>query len=173
MKPEARALLTLRKRMGLLLNFRPMVYYKSLAHLANVKPEMIPDKGVEQVFIRFLLEDSIRYCRLSNDISEDIRAKLGIKMKKDVVGDEEMITELAYYRRGTIEKYLRPPSFMQKQRDFRSFPSTKLTSWRATISGEKSLRVSAKKNFPMSHFLISMWIQRTLFYSRRQNFMEL
>ena len=108
MKPEARALLTLRKRMGLLLNFRPMVYYKSLAHLANVKPEMIPDEGVEQVFIRFLLEDSyFGTADLSNDISEDIRAKLGIKMKKDVVGDEEMITELAYYRRGTIEKYLR------------------------------------------------------------------
>jgi len=43
MKPEARCLLALRKTMGLLLNFRPMVYYKELAHLANVKPETIPD----------------------------------------------------------------------------------------------------------------------------------
>lgn len=108
MKPEARALLTLRKRMGLLLNFRPIIYHKALAHLANVKPETIPDSGVEQVFIRFLLEDSyFGTADLAGKIGEDIRAKFGIKLKKDVVGNEEMITELAYYRRKTIEKYLR------------------------------------------------------------------
>lgn len=108
MKPEARALLALRKRMGLLLNFRPMVYHKALAHLANVKSETIPDSGVEQVFIRFLLEDSyFGTADLAGGVSNDIRAKLGIKLKKDVIGDEEMITELAYYRRETIEKYLR------------------------------------------------------------------
>lgn len=108
MKPEARVLLALRKRMGLLLNFRPMIYYKALAHLANVKPETIPDEGIEQVFIRFLLEDSyFGTADLAGEVSENIRVKLGIKMKKDVTGDEEMITELAYYRRETIEKYFR------------------------------------------------------------------
>ena len=108
MKPEARALLTLRKRMGLLLNFRPMIYCKALAHLANVKPETIPDKGVEQHWIRFLLEDSyFGTANLAGEIDDATCFKLGIKMKKDVTGDEEMITELAYYRRATIEKYLR------------------------------------------------------------------
>jgi len=58
MKPEARALLALRSKMGLLLNFRPMIYYKALAHLSNVKPEMIPAEGIRQIWIRYLLEDS-------------------------------------------------------------------------------------------------------------------
>lgn len=108
MKPEARALLTIRKRMGLLLNFRPMIYHKALAHLANVKPETIPDCGVEQVFIRFLLEDSyFGNIDLANKVDNNTCTKLGIKLKKDVVGDEEMITELAYYKRETIEKYFR------------------------------------------------------------------
>ena len=94
--------------MGLLLNFRPMVYFKSLAHLANVKPETIPDSGVEQVFIRFLLEDSyFGTADLAGEVSQDICTKLGIKMKKDVIGDEDIITELAYYRKETIEKYFR------------------------------------------------------------------
>jgi len=108
LKPEARALLALRKRMGLLLNFRPMIYYKALADFSNVKPETIPEEGVEQVFIRFLLEDSyFGTVDLCGDIDEATRGKLGIRLKKDVTGDEEMITELAYYRKETIEKYLR------------------------------------------------------------------
>jgi len=108
MKPEARALLTIRKRMGLLLNFRPMIYHKALAHLANVKPETIPDCGIEQVFIRFLLEDSyFGTIDLIDEIDDSTCTKFGIKLKKNVVGNEKMITELAYYRRETIEKYLR------------------------------------------------------------------
>lgn len=108
MKPEARCLLALRKNMGLLLNFRPMIYYKELDHLANVKPERIPNEGIEQVFIRFLLEDSYFGTEdLVGEIGEDIRAKLGIKIKKDVTGEEAMITELAYYRKETLEKYFR------------------------------------------------------------------
>jgi 3-isopropylmalate dehydrogenase len=108
MKPEARCLLALRKEMRLLLNFRPMVYLKALAHLANVRQENIPDEGVEQVYIRFLLEDSyFGTPDLAGEVGEDICVKLGIKMKGDVVGDEGMITELAYYRKETIEKYFR------------------------------------------------------------------
>ncbi|MDP3988605.1 MAG: isocitrate/isopropylmalate family dehydrogenase [Candidatus Levybacteria bacterium] len=108
MKPEARVLLQLRKQMGLLLNFRPMIYHKSLAHLAKVKPEEIPDNGVEQVFIRFLLEDSYFGTQdLAEQIDEKTRERLGIKLKKDVTGDEELITELAYYRKETVEKYIR------------------------------------------------------------------
>lgn len=117
LKPEARCLLALRKKMGLLLNFRPMVYYKALAHLANVKPETIPDEGMEQVFIRFLLEDSyFGTADLAEEINKETRVKLGIKLKKDVTSEEEMITELAYYRKETIEKYIRAAFNYAKQK---------------------------------------------------------
>ncbi len=108
MKPEARALLALRSTMGLLLNFRPMIYYKALAHLANVKPEMIPDEGIQQIWIRYLLEDS--YFGNQDFIAQmpaDVNKTLGVKLKNAVTGSEEIVTDLAYYRRGTIEKYLR------------------------------------------------------------------
>lgn len=117
MKPEARVLLGLRSTMGLLLNFRPMIYYKELAHLAKVRPETIPEEGVEQVFIRFLLQDSyFGTTDLAEEIDEETRAKLGIKLKKDVTGKEEMITELSYYRRETIEKYVRAAFNYAKQK---------------------------------------------------------
>jgi len=108
MRPEARCLLALRKKMGLLLNFRPVIYYKGLEHLANVKPEMIPDTGIQQIWIRFLLEDSYFGNQdLMQFIPEDVRINLGIKLKKDVTGDEGIITDIAYYRRETVEKYMR------------------------------------------------------------------
>jgi len=108
LKPESRCLLGLRKEMGLLLNLRPMIYYKNLGHLANVKAEMIPEQGIEQHWIRFLLEDSyFGSADLIGQINEMTRAMLGIKLKKDITGNEEMVTELAYYRLATIEKYLR------------------------------------------------------------------
>ena len=108
MKPEARCLLALRKKMGLLLNFRPMIYYKELAHLANVKPNTIPTQGIQQVWIRFLLEDSYFGNQdLMQYIPAEVCKKLGIKLKKDVTGEEEMVADIAYYRRSTIEKYIR------------------------------------------------------------------
>ena len=108
MRPEARTLLALRKEMGLLLNFRPVIYYKALAHLANVKPEMIPEKGIKQVFVRFLLQDSYFGNQdFINDIPDDVKHKLGLKLKKDITGQEDIVTDIAYYRRETIEKYMR------------------------------------------------------------------
>ncbi len=108
MRPEARALLAIRSAMGLLLNFRPMIYYKSLASLANVKPEMIPDEGIQQIWIRYLLEDSYFGNQdFINDIPADIADKFGIKLKKTVTGKEEIVSDVAYFRRSTIEKYLR------------------------------------------------------------------
>ena len=108
MKPEARCLLALRKTMGLLLNFRPMVYYKELAHLANVKPETIPDSGVQQVWIRYLLEDSYFG---NEDLMPDLRPedceKIGVKLKKKVTGEELLVTDIAYFRLSTVEKYIR------------------------------------------------------------------
>lgn len=108
MKPEARALLALRSKMGLLLNFRPMIYYKALAHLSNVKPEMIPAEGIRQIWIRYLLEDSYFGNQdFVEDIPADLNKKIGVKLKKDVTGNEEVVTDLAYFRKATIEKYLR------------------------------------------------------------------
>jgi len=108
MKPEARALLAIRKRMGLLLNFRPMIYFKSLAHISKVKPENIPEEGIKQIWIRFLLEDSyFGNVDLLAEIPENIREKIGVKLKKDVTGREAIVADIAYYRRETIVKYLR------------------------------------------------------------------
>lgn len=117
MKPEARCLLAIRKRWGLLLNFRPMIYYKELAHLANVKPETIPAECVKQIWIRFLLEDSyfgtsdliniLSLADLTKIVGRSTAEVLGIKLKKDVTGEEDVVTELAYYNRTTIEKYFR------------------------------------------------------------------
>ncbi len=108
MKPEARCLLALRKTMGLLLNFRPMIYYKELAHLANVKPETIPDQGIQQVWIRYLLEDSYFG---NEDLILDLRIddceKIGVKLKRKVTGDENLVTDMAYFRQSTVEKYIR------------------------------------------------------------------
>jgi len=108
MMPEARALLTLRKEMGLLLNFRPMIYYKSLDHLSMVKPENIPEEGVTQFWVRFLLEDSyFGNLDLRHKIPEEIKNKIGLKLKQDVSSDDEIIVDMAYYRRSTVEKYIR------------------------------------------------------------------
>ncbi len=108
MKPESRCLLKLRKDMGLLLNFRPMIYYKELAHLANVRPETIPAEGITQVWIRFLLEDSYFGNEdLMSLIPSDGCERIGVRLKKCVTGDERLVSDIAYYRRETIEKYIR------------------------------------------------------------------
>lgn len=108
MKPEGRALLAMRSTMGLLLNFRPMLYYKALASLAKVKPETIPEEGIQQIWIRYLLEDSYFGNQdFAADIPTDVAGRLGVKLKKAVTGTESIVTDIAYYRRSTIEKYLR------------------------------------------------------------------
>ena len=92
MRPEARCLLRIRKKWGLLLNFRPMSYHKELAHLAMVKEETIPDDGVEQHFIRFLLEDSyfgtddilFGEHQKKNFIHYESLRTLGVKAKSEV-----------------------------------------------------------------------------------------
>ncbi len=85
-----------------------MLYRPEWAHLSPLRPELIPENGVEQVFIRFLLEDSyFGTADLREHIPEDVCQKLGIKLLHEVVGNEEIITELAYYRRSTLENYFR------------------------------------------------------------------
>lgn len=106
MMPEPRALLAIRKSLGLLLNFRPMKLMRSLAHLSPLKTELIPEEGVEMVFIRFLLEDSYFG---TQDLRQHIinASSIGIKLKKEVVGTEEIVSELAYYKGTTVRKYIR------------------------------------------------------------------
>lgn len=108
LKPEAHCLLPIREDLGLLLNFRPNYYRRALAHLAGVRPDTIPENGVDQICVRYLLEDSYFGTKdLMQFIPEEIRKQLGIKLKADVTGDEDMITDLAYFRKSTVEKYAR------------------------------------------------------------------
>ncbi len=108
MKPEPRCLLPLRKEMGLLLNFRPLIYYKELDYLANVKPETIPAGGIEQIFIRFLLEDSYFGNKdLGGFFPKHLTDHIGLKLKEKVIGDEMCCSDVAYYRSVTLEKYFR------------------------------------------------------------------
>jgi len=108
MKPEARCLLALRKEMGLLLNFRPMIYYPELRHLANVKPETIPDEGIKQIWIRFLLEDSyFGNETFLNGAAHEMARHIGVKLKSEVTGKEKYITDIAFYIKDTVEKYAR------------------------------------------------------------------
>jgi 3-isopropylmalate dehydrogenase len=119
MRPEARCLLALREQMGLLLNYRPAVYRKSLQHLALVRPEMIPDEGITQLWIRFLLEDSYfgNTDFLSGKHGEEARQAaetIGAKLKHNVTGNEEWVVDIAYYQKVTIERYVRA-AFVEAQ----------------------------------------------------------
>jgi 3-isopropylmalate dehydrogenase len=107
MMPEPRALLTLRKKLGLLLNFRPMIYHKPLDFLARVKPEAIPAEGIQQIWIRFLLEDSYFGDVWLMEAFPDIAMQLGVKPKDQVTGKEERVVNIAYYTREMVIKYIR------------------------------------------------------------------
>ena len=108
LKPETRVLLAIRKSLGLLINIRPITFYKSLDHLANVKESAIPEEGITQIWVRYLLEDSyFGNPDLIPFIPIDVINNIGIKLKKDITGKEEIVTDLAYYKKSTLEKYLR------------------------------------------------------------------
>lgn len=157
MKPEARALLALRKEMGLLLNFRPMFYHKELAHLSNVKPETIPDGGVEQHWIRFLLEDSyFGTADLSSSLRYRTRKALNIKPKKEVKGDEETVAELAYYHRKTIEKYFRAAFVYARERGLPLISIDKANVMaRYVLWRETATRIGKEfPDVPLSHQLV-------------------
>ncbi len=106
MKPEGKCLLTIRKELGLLLNYRPMIFFKKFAHLARVRPEYIPEEGVTQIWLRYLLEDSYFGNQdLMHKIPKEVREELGIKLHSEVTGKEDIIVDLAYFRRSTLIKY--------------------------------------------------------------------
>lgn len=115
MMPEARCLLTLRNKWGLLINCRPFIYYKQLSHLTKVKEEYIPQEGVSQIFMRFLLEDSyfgnedlfdLFDVTVFGYLDREVFNAHGVKRdKREVIGNEKIVTDLAYYRIETLEKY--------------------------------------------------------------------
>jgi len=110
MRPEARCLLAIREQMGLLLNYRPAVFRKGLQHLALVRPEMIPDEGINQLWIRYLLQDSYfgNSDFLTGSEEEKEAARLiGAKLKSDVTGKEVMVSDIAFFTGDMIEKYAR------------------------------------------------------------------
>jgi 3-isopropylmalate dehydrogenase len=69
---------------------------------------MIPDEGIKQIWIRFLLEDSYfgNSEFLAGPLSEEARA-LGAKLKNEVTSEEELVTDISFFRKATIEKYIR------------------------------------------------------------------
>jgi len=108
MRPEARGLLRLRQELGLLVNLRPFVLDKKFSHLFGVRPERVSEKGVRMLFVRYLLEDCYYgTADLIQYIPEDVRQKLGLKLKSEVTGDEEMVAGLSYFTRANLEKYFR------------------------------------------------------------------
>ncbi len=108
MKPEGRCLLTIRNSWGLLINHRPAVFYPELRSIAKVRPEAIPETGVRQDWLRFLLQDSYFGTRdLLGLVPGEFRRVLGLKTKDQVDGGEYQITELSYYKRETLLQYFR------------------------------------------------------------------
>jgi len=106
MKPEGKCLLTIRKELGLLLNYRPMIFFKKFAHLAKVRPEYIPKEGITQIWLRYLLEDSYFGNQdLMDKIPKEVREELGIKLHSEVTGKEDIVCNLSYFRRSTLIKY--------------------------------------------------------------------
>jgi len=158
MSPESKCLLALRKEMGLLLNFRPAIFYKNLDHLALVRPENIPDGGIEQLWLRFLLQDSYfgNEDFLQGDTLE-AAMKIGAKLKKDVTGDEEHVVDIAYYKKKTIEKYIRAAFSEARARGLPLISIDKMNVmsrylfWRKIVT-----RIGAEEfpDIPLTHHLV-------------------
>jgi len=102
MLPEGRCLLTFRDEWQLLVNERPAIYHPELRSIAKVRESSIPDKGINQCWLRFLLEDSYYGNRhFIKKINPEAVEIIGLKLKDKVTGEESVVSDLAYY---TIEK---------------------------------------------------------------------
>ena len=106
MKPEGRCLLTIRDEWGLLVNERPAIYYPGLEGIANVRPDAIPANGIRQIWLRFLLEDSyFGNRRFANKLGLQAKSLLGVCLKDEVTGNEQIVSDIAFYHRKSIEEY--------------------------------------------------------------------
>lgn len=111
MKPEGRCLLTIRDQWGLLINERPAIYHpwlRGISHVAGIQSGRtpIPEGGIQQIWLRYLLEDGYFGNRnLSGELNDEVIQKLGIKQKDDVVGNESMITNMSYFTDRKVWEY--------------------------------------------------------------------
>lgn len=105
-RPEARCLLTIRKEWELLLNFRPMIFHPELREFCNLAPRNLPEGTLQWHFVRYLLEDSYFGTR---DLYESVLNPdaIGLHRTGTVTGDEEIVSELAYYSRRRLVDYFR------------------------------------------------------------------
>jgi 3-isopropylmalate dehydrogenase len=107
-KPEGRCLLTIRNEWGLLVNERPAIYYPELRGVAKVREDAIPDNGVRQIWLRFLLEDSYFGNRtFCGTIGWQAERLTGMRLKDAVTGDESIVADLAFYRASSVTEYFR------------------------------------------------------------------
>lgn len=106
--PERLCLLALRKKMGLLVNVRPVVYVPGLENLAKVKLGQLPPGGITQIWIRIALQGGYFGNEdLGHLIPPDLKSVLGLMPKSDITGREDRVIDLAYYSRETLEIYFR------------------------------------------------------------------
>lgn len=113
MKPEGRALLTIRDVMGLLVNERPAIYLPELRKISRVagiaNGEIpIPPNGIRQIWLRYLLEGEYfgnRYFR--NKLGSMTERSMGLKLKDEVTGDEPIISNISYFTREKVQTFLR------------------------------------------------------------------
>lgn len=113
MKPEKRVLLGLRGKMGLLINSRPVIFYKELVHLSKLK---MLSQDITQLWFRFLLQDVY----FGNDdlihlIPEEVREKIGLKLKQNVTGKEKIVSNLSYFTQESLGKYFRAVFFRARE----------------------------------------------------------
>ncbi len=106
MKPEPRCLLGMRGGWELLLNFRPVVYWPAIRHLSKVKD--LPDGPIEQHWVRFLLEDSYFGNRdMGQYLTDEGRHAIWLRSASEVTGQEDKVSEIAYYSRARLQQYCR------------------------------------------------------------------
>ena len=108
-RPEARCLMTLRKKWQLLHNFRPMIFYPELRECSNLAPRNLPENWVlEWHFVRFLLQDSYFGTRdLYEKFSPELRRAIGLYRKGELPDDAKICTDLAYFTEEMLERYFR------------------------------------------------------------------
>ncbi len=108
MMPETRCLLTIRGEWNLMINTRPVIYYPELKHIAKVREDAIPEGGIQQIWLRFLLEDGYfgnRHFLSVGGMAHVLRKFVGVCLKHEVTGKEDFVSDIAFYRRSSLEAY--------------------------------------------------------------------
>ena len=108
MMPEARCLLTIRQKWGLLVNERPAIFHPGLRSIAKVRESAIPDSGIRQIWLRYLLEDIYFGNRhFIGKIGRRAERVMGLKLKHQVTGKERVVSDIGYYTKRNLFAYFR------------------------------------------------------------------